>query len=98
MKKLNTFGWIVIQVDSLLFFFSNCVSVVIILFKFKGHDDAFAIMLASHNERIELIGVSTIAGNQSIQKTTKNAMNVLNICGFVDDVPVKSDDNSFEYT
>eukprot|EP00455_Lapot_gusevi_P048370 TRINITY_DN6671_c0_g1_i1.p1 TRINITY_DN6671_c0_g1~~TRINITY_DN6671_c0_g1_i1.p1 ORF type:complete len:361 (-),score=105.99 TRINITY_DN6671_c0_g1_i1:39-1121(-) len=46
-----------------------------------GHDDAFAIMLASHSEEIELVGISTTAGNQTIERTTTNALNVLNVIG-----------------
>lgn len=32
-----------------------------------GHDDAMAIMLAGHDPRLRLIGVSTVAGNQVVQ-------------------------------
>lgn len=46
-----------------------------------GHDDAFAIMLAGHSPELELIGISTSAGNQTVAKTTRNALNVLNISG-----------------
>jgi hypothetical protein len=33
-----------------------------------GHDDAFALILAVHHPKLELIGVSTVAGNQSVEK------------------------------
>lgn len=46
-----------------------------------GHDDAFAIVLALFNSQIELIGISTTAGNQTLQKTTLNAMRMLKLCG-----------------
>eukprot|EP01112_Ceratiomyxa_fruticulosa_P006854 TRINITY_DN1776_c0_g1_i2.p1 TRINITY_DN1776_c0_g1~~TRINITY_DN1776_c0_g1_i2.p1 ORF type:complete len:335 (-),score=44.09 TRINITY_DN1776_c0_g1_i2:73-1077(-) len=46
-----------------------------------GHDDAFAIILAGHNESIDLLGISTVAGNQTVQKTTINALTVLAISG-----------------
>lgn len=46
-----------------------------------GHDDAFAILLAAYSPKIKLIGVSTVAGNQLIEKTTNNALNVLNLIG-----------------
>jgi len=54
-----------------------------------GHDDAFAIILAGHNEHIKLLGVSTAAGNQTIDKTTRNALKVLSVCGLdhIDVVP-----------
>lgn len=46
-----------------------------------GHDDAFAILLATHSPSIQLLGISTSAGNQTIDKTTRNALNILNIFG-----------------
>ena len=49
-----------------------------------GHDDAFAILLATHSPNIQLIGISTSAGNQTIEKTTRNAFNMLNIFGLTD--------------
>lgn len=48
-----------------------------------GHDDAFAILLAAYSEKIQLVGMSTVSGNQTIEKTTKNAMNVVNLIGLV---------------
>jgi len=39
-----------------------------------GHDDAFAIILAGY--RCELLGISTVAGNQTVEKTTRNAARV----------------------
>lgn len=51
-----------------------------------GHDDAVAIMLAGKSELIKLLGITVSSGNQSIEKTTKNS---LNICQYLDiDVPV----------
>lgn len=46
-----------------------------------GHDDAFAIMLAGHNPNLELIGISTVHGNQSVKKTTSNALKTLSVSG-----------------
>lgn len=48
-----------------------------------GHDDAFAILLAAYSEKIQLVGMSTVSGNQTIEKTTRNAMNVVNLIGLV---------------
>ena len=48
-----------------------------------GHDDSFAIILATYCDSINLIGISTVSGNQTIEKTTKNALNVLNLIGHV---------------
>lgn len=39
-----------------------------------GHDDAIAIMLCGNNERFDLRGITTVAGNQTIEKTTYNAL------------------------
>src|SRR6516165_7517563 len=52
-----------------------------------GHDDAMAILLALASPEVDLIGVSTVAGNQTIDKTTRNALVTLEIggCG---DIPV----------
>ena len=48
-----------------------------------GHDDAFAILLAAYSDKIKLVGMSTVSGNQTIEKTTKNAMNIVNLIGLV---------------
>lgn len=51
-----------------------------------GHDDAIAIMLAGKAPAINLLGISTASGNQSIEKTTHNA---LCLCQYLNiDVPV----------
>jgi len=52
-----------------------------------GHDDAIALLLALASPELELRGVTTVAGNQTLEKTTANAIRVLE---FVDrtDVPV----------
>jgi inosine-uridine nucleoside N-ribohydrolase len=52
-----------------------------------GHDDAVALMLAVSSPELELIGVTTVAGNQTVDKTTTNALKVLELCGR-SDVPV----------
>ena len=44
-----------------------------------GHDDAFAILLAALHPRLRLLGLTTTAGNQTLHKTTTNALNVLHI-------------------
>ena len=45
-----------------------------------GHDDAIAILLSCYSEKIELLAVTTCAGNQTIEKTSRNARNMLNFC------------------
>jgi pyrimidine-specific ribonucleoside hydrolase len=42
-----------------------------------GHDDAIALLLALASPELELVGVTTVAGNQTLQKTTANALRVL---------------------
>jgi inosine-uridine nucleoside N-ribohydrolase len=52
-----------------------------------GHDDAIALLLALASPEVELVGVTTVAGNQTLDKTTANAIRVLDLVGG-DDVPV----------
>ncbi|HET6867099.1 MAG TPA: nucleoside hydrolase [Solirubrobacteraceae bacterium] len=42
-----------------------------------GHDDAIALLLALGSPEIDLLGVTTVAGNQTLEKTTANAIRVL---------------------
>ncbi|MEK0152006.1 nucleoside hydrolase [Tetragenococcus halophilus] len=44
-----------------------------------GHDDAVAMLLAYANPNIDLLGVTTVAGNQTIEKVTHNALAVAEI-------------------
>src|SRR5213080_2529662 len=52
-----------------------------------GHDDAIAILLAAHHPEIELLAITTVSGNQSLEKTTRNA---LKVCSLADirNVPI----------
>jgi inosine-uridine nucleoside N-ribohydrolase len=52
-----------------------------------GHDDAIAILLALASPELELRGVTTVSGNQTLEKTTANALRVLEFVGR-GDVPV----------
>lgn len=52
-----------------------------------GHDDAVAILLAVGNPNIDLMGVTTVGGNQSLDKVTYNARAVLEEA-HATDVPV----------
>src|SRR6266516_270552 len=52
-----------------------------------GHDDAIAILLALASPEVELLGVTTVGGNQTLEKTTANALRVLELAGRPD-VPV----------
>ena len=52
-----------------------------------GHDDAIALLLALASPELELLGVTTTYGNQTLEKTTANALRVLELVGR-SDVPV----------
>ena len=52
-----------------------------------GHDDAIALLLALASPELELLGVTTTYGNQTLEKTTANAIRVLELVGR-GDVPV----------
>jgi inosine-uridine nucleoside N-ribohydrolase len=63
------------------------VSTPIVLDCDPGHDDAIALLLALASPEIELLGVTTTYGNQTLEKTTTNALRVLELVGRTD-VPV----------
>jgi inosine-uridine nucleoside N-ribohydrolase len=46
-----------------------------------GHDDAIALMYCLSEPKINLVGISTVHGNQLSYKTFKNAIRVLYITG-----------------
>ena len=51
-----------------------------------GHDDAIALLLLGNKDKFNLLGVSCAAGNQTVDKTSRNA---INICEYLDiDVPI----------
>lgn len=52
-----------------------------------GHDDVLALMLAAASEAIDLVAVTTVAGNQSLDKVTHNALSVATLIG-LDGVPI----------
>src|SRR5262245_3682460 len=52
-----------------------------------GHDDALAILFALASPEVDLLGVTTTYGNQTVDKTTGNALRVLELAGRPD-VPV----------
>lgn len=52
-----------------------------------GHDDAVAIILAGGNPAINLLGVTTVGGNQTLPKVTRNALATLRVAR-LDDVAV----------
>jgi len=46
-----------------------------------GLDDALALLLVLASPELELLGVTTVAGNQTVDKTTANALRVLELAG-----------------
>ncbi|MGI8697501.1 MAG: nucleoside hydrolase [Mycobacteriales bacterium] len=52
-----------------------------------GHDDAIAILFALGSPQVRLTAITTVAGNQTLDKTTHNARWVCTVAG-VSDVPV----------
>ena len=51
-----------------------------------GHDDAVAMLLAAGNPEIDLIGITTVGGNHTLDKVTHNAQVVATIAGI--DAPI----------
>jgi inosine-uridine nucleoside N-ribohydrolase len=52
-----------------------------------GHDDAMAILLAAASPELELLAITTVAGNQTLEKVTLNARRVCSVAG-IRDVPI----------
>ena len=52
-----------------------------------GQDDAIALLLALASPELDVVGVTTVAGNQTVDKTTVNALKVLELAGR-SDIPV----------
>jgi inosine-uridine nucleoside N-ribohydrolase len=50
-------------------------------------DDSFALMLALHSPELEILGVTTVAGNFSVEQATADALRLLEIDGRAD-IPV----------
>ena len=46
-----------------------------------GHDDAVAIMLASAHDDIELLGITCVAGNATLDNTKINALKICSLIG-----------------
>jgi inosine-uridine nucleoside N-ribohydrolase len=46
-----------------------------------GHDDAMALLLAVASPELEISAVTTVAGNQTLEKVTANAIRVLDVAG-----------------
>lgn len=46
-----------------------------------GIDDAFALALALHHPRLNVVGVTTVAGNQTIEHVSRNALDLVSFFG-----------------
>ena len=57
-----------------------------------GHDDAIALLLALASPELDLVGITTVAGNQTLEKTTANALRVLEHVGLTE-IPVAAGAN-----
>ncbi len=51
-----------------------------------GHDDAIALLLALGSDKIDVKGITTVAGNQTGDKTLNNALRVLSYLGIEKEV------------
>lgn len=49
-----------------------------------GHDDALAMLLAYADPRLDLLAVTTVGGNQTLEKVTQNARKVMTLAGIQD--------------
>ncbi|MDO4680298.1 MAG: nucleoside hydrolase [Aerococcus sp.] len=49
-----------------------------------GHDDAVAMLLAYGSKEIDLLGVTTVGGNQTLEKVTRNALAIGTVAGMKD--------------
>ncbi|MFD7609378.1 nucleoside hydrolase [Streptomyces sp. NPDC059828] len=52
-----------------------------------GHDDAIAILLAAGDPAVDLLAITTVAGNQVVEKTTLNARRICTAAA-ITDVPI----------
>ncbi len=63
------------------------MSIPVIIDCDPGHDDAIALLLALASPELDVLGVTTVHGNQTVDKTTANALRVLDLAGRTD-IPV----------
>jgi len=63
------------------------VSIPVLIDCDPGVDDAIALLLAFASPEVEVLGVTTVAGNQTLERTTANALHVVELADR-DDVPV----------
>ena len=54
-----------------------------------GHDDAVAIMLAAASNDIDILGITCVAGNATLDNTIQNALKICSLIG-KDNIPIYS--------
>ena len=54
-----------------------------------GHDDAMALMLLLKSKQVDVVAVTTVAGNSTIENTTRNAAYILDLLDR-NDIPLYS--------
>ena len=54
-----------------------------------GHDDAIAMILALASDQLDVMAVTTVGGNNTLENTTTNALKILELCDRAD-IPVAS--------
>ncbi|MFZ2623969.1 MAG: nucleoside hydrolase [Propionibacterium sp.] len=54
-----------------------------------GHDDAVAMLLAQGSPEIEIVGVTTVGGNQTLDKVTRNALGLATAFGMTQ-IPISA--------
>jgi len=52
-----------------------------------GHDDAIMLLISCFTKRFKIVGVTTSSGNQTVDKTTRNASNLLHYFNR-EDIPI----------
>lgn len=67
--------------------YARRVTIPIILDCDPGHDDALAIALALASPGLDVLAITTVAGNAPLERTTRNALRILTLLDR-DDVPV----------
>ena len=66
--------------------YSNMAKIPVIMDVDTGLDDVMALLLASRSERIDIKGITTVFGNQSVDKTCENTLKMCELLGI--DAPV----------
>src|SRR3712207_7197818 len=61
-----------------------------------GHDDAVALMMACGSPDLDLLAVTTVAGNVPLEKTTRNALRVLSLVGHTHVPVARSEEHTSE--